>query len=74
MIPETFTFIEELTQHARSLGLEVLVEIHSHYQKQIEIARQVDRVYDFALPALILLLALRELTARHGGERTPQCR
>ena len=47
MIPETFAFIEELTQYARSLGLEVLVEIHSHYQKQIEIARQVDRVYDF---------------------------
>ena len=54
MIPETFAFIEELTQYARSLGLEVLVEIHSHYQKQIEIARQVDRVYDFALPPLIL--------------------
>ncbi|MEO8393852.1 MAG: sucrose phosphorylase [Chloroflexota bacterium] len=63
MIPETFTFIEELTQYARSLGLEVLVEIHSHYQKQIEIARQVDRVYDFALPPLILH-ALFNKTAR----------
>jgi sucrose phosphorylase len=31
-----------------------LVEIHSYYRKQIEIARQVDRVYDFALPPLIL--------------------
>jgi sucrose phosphorylase len=54
MIPETFEFIEEVTQYAKSLGLEVLVEIHSHYRKQIEIARQVDRVYDFALPPLIL--------------------
>lgn len=54
MIPETFAFIDELTQYARSLGLEVLVEIHAHYRKQIEIARQVDRVYDFALPPLIL--------------------
>jgi sucrose phosphorylase len=54
MIPETFEFIEELTQYARSLGLEVLVEIHTHYWKQIEIARQVDRVYDFALPPLVL--------------------
>lgn len=54
MIPETFAFIDELTQYARSLGLEVLVEIHSHYRKQIEIARQVDRVYDFALPPLVL--------------------
>jgi sucrose phosphorylase len=30
------------------------VEIHSYYQKQIEIARQVDWVYDFALPPLVL--------------------
>jgi sucrose phosphorylase len=34
--------------------MEVLVEIHSYYRRQIEIARQVDRVYDFALPPLIL--------------------
>lgn len=54
MIPETFAFIEELAQYARSLGLEVLVEIHAHYRKQIEIASQIDRVYDFALPPLIL--------------------
>jgi sucrose phosphorylase len=32
----------------------VLVEIHSHYRKQIDIARQVDWVYDFALPPLLL--------------------
>jgi len=31
-----------------------LVEIHSYYRKQIEIASQVDRVYDFALPPLLL--------------------
>ena len=64
MIPETFEFIEELTQYARSLGLQVLVEIHAHYRKQIEIAHQVDRVYDFALPPLILH-ALFNKTARH---------
>lgn len=64
MIPETFEFIEELAQYARSLGLEVLVEIHSHYRQQIEIARQVDRVYDFALPPLILH-ALFNKTARY---------
>lgn len=64
MIPETFEFIKELSLYARSLGLEVLVEIHSHYRKQIEIARQVDRVYDFALPPLILH-ALFNKTARH---------
>jgi sucrose phosphorylase len=54
MIPETFEFIAQLTAKARTLGIEVLVEIHSYYRKQIEIARQVDWVYDFALPPLVL--------------------
>jgi sucrose phosphorylase len=54
MIPETFDFIGELTSKARAMGIEVLVEIHSHYLKQIEVARTVDWVYDFALPPLIL--------------------
>jgi sucrose phosphorylase len=54
MISETFDFIAQLTRQAHALGIEVLVEIHSHYLKQIEIARQVDWVYDFALPPLIL--------------------
>jgi sucrose phosphorylase len=54
MIPDTFDFIAELTSKARTLGIEVLVEIHSHYLKQIEVARQVDWVYDFALPPLVL--------------------
>jgi len=54
MIPETYTFIAGLTLEARARGMEVLVEMHGHYQDQIEIARQVDRVYDFALPPLVL--------------------
>ncbi|MBN1568656.1 MAG: sucrose phosphorylase [Acidobacteria bacterium] len=54
MIPETFDYIAELTAKAHSLGIEVLVEIHSHYLKQIDIARRVDWVYDFALPPLVL--------------------
>jgi sucrose phosphorylase len=54
MIPETFSFIAELAEEANALGIEVLVEIHSHYLEQIEIARRVDWVYDFALPPLIL--------------------
>jgi sucrose phosphorylase len=54
MIPETFSFIAELAEEAHRLGIEVLVEIHSHYLDQIEIARRVDWVYDFALPPLIL--------------------
>jgi sucrose phosphorylase len=54
MIPETFEFMGELAGEAHALGIEVLVEIHSHYLEQIEIARRVDWVYDFALPPLIL--------------------
>lgn len=54
MIPETFDFIEDISRQAAALGIEVLVEIHSHYRQQIEIARRVDRVYDFALPPLVL--------------------
>lgn len=54
MLPATFAFIAELTQRMHALGMEVLVEIHSHYRKQIDIARQVDWVYDFALPPLLL--------------------
>jgi sucrose phosphorylase len=54
MIPETFDFIAELTGKAHTFGIEVLVEIHSHYLKQVQIARQVDWVYDFALPPLVL--------------------
>jgi sucrose phosphorylase len=54
MIAETFEFIAELTAWAHSLGIEVLVEIHTHYLEQIKIAKQVDWVYDFALPPLVL--------------------
>jgi sucrose phosphorylase len=64
MIPETFAFIETLAQQARLLGIEVLVEIHSYFRRQIEIARQVDRVYDFALPPLVLH-AIFNHTARY---------
>jgi len=54
MLPETFDFIAAFSVQARALGIEVLVEIHAYYQQQIAIARQVDWVYDFALPPLVL--------------------
>ena len=54
MTPETFVFIDELTTRARGLGVEVLVEIHAHFERQIAIGSVVDRVYDFALPPLLL--------------------
>ena len=74
MIPETFAFIADLTAEARALGMEVLVEVHGHYQDQIAIARQVDRVYDFALPPLVLhALYARDATRlKHWLEMRPR--
>ena len=54
MEPETFAFIDAFAAQARAIGIEVLVEVHSYYRKQIEIAQRVDWVYDFALPPLLL--------------------
>ncbi|RPI61051.1 MAG: sucrose phosphorylase, partial [Lysobacterales bacterium] len=54
MLGETLEFIRSFAGRAGQRGLEVLVEVHSHYEQQIEIASHVDRVYDFALPPLVL--------------------
>lgn len=54
MTAETFAFIDELTLWCHQRNLTVLVEVHSYYMSQIEIAAKVDLVYDFALPPLIL--------------------
>jgi sucrose phosphorylase len=54
MTEETFRFIDDVTEWCHERHLDVLVEVHSYYRQQIEIAKQVDRVYDFALPPLVL--------------------
>jgi len=54
MLPETFEFISGLREKAHALGMEVLVEMHGHYEDQIQLARRVGWVYDFALPPLVL--------------------
>lgn len=64
MTEETFAFIRELAARASRRGLEVLVEVHSHYRLQQRIAAEVDWVYDFALPPLVLH-AFFAGTARH---------
>ena len=64
MTPETFAFIDDLTARAHTRGLEVLVEVHSYWRKQVEIAERVDRVYDFALPPLVLHALYSGSTAR----------
>lgn len=54
MLDETFAFINQLSAQANSRGMNCLVEIHSYYKTQIEIAKRCEAVYDFALPPLIL--------------------
>lgn len=54
MTAKTFDFIDELAGWCHDRGLQVLVEVHSYYKTQIDIARKVDLVYDFALPPLVL--------------------
>jgi len=54
MIPETYELIADLSRRIAALGMETLVEVHSHYRQQIELAKHVDWVYDFALPPLVL--------------------
>ncbi|KFI68116.1 sucrose phosphorylase [Bifidobacterium magnum] len=54
MTPKTFRLISRLREEGAKRCLEILIEVHSYYKKQIEIASKVDRVYDFALPPLLL--------------------
>ena len=54
MTPKTFNLIERIKAEGETRGLETLIEVHSYYQKQVEIASKVDRVYDFAIPGLLL--------------------
>jgi sucrose phosphorylase len=54
MIPETYEFVGRLDDEFRTRTIDVLVEVHGHHDTQIEIARHVDLVYDFALPPLVL--------------------
>lgn len=54
MTPETTRFMTDLGEEIHSRGMESLLEIHSYYADQIEIAGIMDRVYDFALPPLVL--------------------
>lgn len=54
MLEETFDFIKQLSEQAKAKGMTTLVEIHSYYKTQIDIANRVGLVYDFALPPLVL--------------------
>jgi len=63
LTPEALEFTRRLSGYARDRGARILVEVHGHHRQQVEIAAQVDLVYDFALPPLVL----HALTARDPG-------
>ena len=54
MTQDTYRFINEVETEVGSRGMTSLLEIHSHYTDQIDMAKRTDRVYDFALPPLVL--------------------
>ena len=54
MTPQSSALVERISRYARERGAEVLLEVHGHHELQVEIARTVDHVYDFALPPLLL--------------------
>ena len=64
MTEETFDFIDDLTARAHARHIEVLVEIHGYWQRQLAIAERVDYVYDFALPPLLLHAVYAGTTSR----------
>lgn len=64
MTPETRAFLRELAERARAVGLRVLVEVHAHWRLTLDLARDFDMTYDFALPPLLL-------DALHTGDGGP---
>ena len=54
MTEDTYRFIGDIGHEVREREMVSLLEIHSHYLDQIQVAKCVDRVYDFALPPLVL--------------------
>jgi sucrose phosphorylase len=54
MTEDTYDFIGHIGEAVATRNMTSLLEIHSHHEDQVDAARKVDRVYDFALPPLVL--------------------
>lgn len=54
MTASTDRYTQRILALAHERGMQVLLEVHGHFTQQIDIARSVDYVYDFALPPLVL--------------------
>ncbi len=54
MTEKTKQFITDIQNKLKSSNIKTLIESHTHYRKQIEIAQHCDLVYDFCITPLIL--------------------
>ena len=74
MTPDTYAFIDETVALVHELGMQALLEVHASHEVQVEVARRVDLVYDFALPPLVLhaLHAADAAPLLHWLEMRPQ--
>ena len=54
MEPEIYDFIDWVTELATSLNIELLPEVHAHYNIQYKLAGHGNWIYDFILPYMIL--------------------
>lgn len=52
--PEIFDFLDWIMKLAKSCGIEILPEVHSHYSIQYKLAKRGYWIYDFILPYRIL--------------------
>lgn len=52
--PEIWDILEHIRRVADEYGVKLLPEIHEHYSYQLKLAERGYRVYDFALPMLLL--------------------
>ena len=52
--PEMWELMERIAKTAAEYQVELLPEIHEHDSIQMKLAEMVTRVYDFALPMLVL--------------------
>ena len=52
--PEIYEFIDWITELASSLDIELLPEVHAHYQTQYKLAKHGNWIYDFILPYMVL--------------------
>lgn len=54
MTDDTYQFIGDVSEDVTERRMVSLLEVHSHHLDQVHVAKRVDKVYDFALPPLIL--------------------